>query len=321
MPTLSQIHAEPISSELGVTLTGFEFEEVAETEAFFEEVSRQLRHHLLVYMPGQHIEAGTLTQFASQFGPLLDIRRKANSAVHVPGHDLIKVISNIVDDQGRHLGDGNTSAQIWHSDSTTWEVPVGYIGFYCRVTPPAEPKTSFLNMIEAYRLLPEWLKERINNLHVVHHVYDRQIEVAIADEGGSLPVEERSRGFVHPIVRRHIQTNRPCLYLPTRHDSLVIGLSEADSLALLDELWDFVGSLDCKAGIALQPDDFVIWDNTATVHSREGWPESEGRQMWHISMEGERPTPLYGVRAPNTIGMNPDQRREALANLPTLVTT
>src|SRR6185437_11386396 len=114
-----------------------------------------LKRHLLLFFPQQSIEPATLTAFAHHFGPLLDIRRKANPARHVPGHDMIKVISNITCSDGVPLGDGNASAQIWHSDSTTWEVPVGYIAFYCRIAPPNPPHTSFLDMIKVYETLPE----------------------------------------------------------------------------------------------------------------------------------------------------------------------
>jgi alpha-ketoglutarate-dependent taurine dioxygenase len=144
-------------------------------------------------------------------------------------------------------------------------------------------------------------------------VFHRQIEVAIARDAPSLPIADRRVGRIHPLVRRHIPTNLPVLYLPVRHDSLVVEWTEQDSRALLDELWEHTNASPFFAGAALEPNDFIIWDNTATVHSRDGWPEDTGRTMWHVSAEGEVPTPRYGERAPNTIGLSHEAAKAAEA--------
>jgi taurine dioxygenase len=307
------LEVAPLADQLGVEIRNVAFEEVAGTEAFFEQVRYLLAHQLLVFLPNQHIEPGTMTSFASRFGPLLDIRRPGSDARHVPGHDMIKVISNVVGDDGRPLGDGNSSAQIWHSDSTPWEVPPSHIAFYCRETPDPAPSTYFQSMIAAYDALPAATKEKVNGLRVIHHQYPRQIEVDIARTGASLPLEERKAGRVHPLVRRHMPTALPMLYLPTRRDSLIVGWSEADSHALLEELWAHVEALPGAIGIALHPGDFVMWDNAAMVHSRDGWPVEHGRVMWHVSVEGEIPTPRFGKRELNVIGLSDDERRAQAA--------
>jgi taurine dioxygenase len=305
---VGEAKVSPLSDQVGVEIRNVVFEEAAPTEAFFEQVRYLLARHLLVFIPSQHIRAGTMTSVASRFGPLLDIRRPGSNARHVPGHDLIKVISNAVGDDGRPLGDGNSSPQIWHSDSTPWEVPPSHIAFYCRRTPDPAPRTYFKSMIAAYEALPAATKEKVNGLRVIHHQYPRQIEVEIARTGASLPLDERKAGRVHPLIRRHMPTTLPVLYLPTRRDSLVVGWSEDASRALLEELWAHVDALPGAIGIALQPGDFVIWDNAAMVHSRDGWSPDQARVMWHISMEGEIPTPRFGDRELNVIGLTDEQR-------------
>jgi taurine dioxygenase len=162
-------------------------------------------------------------------------------------------------------------------------------------------------MIKVYQTLPQPTKDRIRSLRVMHHVFPRQIEAAIARDAPSLPIEDRRVGRIHPLVRRHMPTNNPILYLPVRHDSLVVGWNETDSRELLDELWAHTNASPYFVSAALEPDDFVIWDNAATVHSRDGWPEDSGRTMWHVSAEGEVPTPRFGERAPNIIGLSPEE--------------
>lgn len=303
-----------LTPHIGVDFTGVDLEKDAHDADFVDTLRKALGQHLFVRIRNQQISPKTMTDLAANFGPLLDIRRAGGDALHVPGHDRIKVISNGTDPEtARPLGDGNSSAQVWHSDSTTWEVPVGHIAFYCRTAPDPAPETRFLNMIKVYEELPETLKSRIAQLRVMHHVYPRQIEYAIAHEQPSLPLEDRRIGRIHPLVRRHLPTNRPVLYLPVRRDSLIVGWTESDSRELLEELWGYVDTSPYVVSAALLADDFVIWDNTATVHSRDGWPEEQVRTMWHVSAEGEVPTPVFGGRAPNIIGLSPEQARAAIA--------
>ena len=304
------IEITTLTPEIGVDFLGVNLEKDAYDPDFIDQLRKALDAYLLVRIRNQQISPDAMTAVAANFGPLLDIRRAGGNALHIPGHDLIKVISNETDSEtGLPLGDGNSSAQIWHSDSTTWEVPVGHIAFYCRNTPTPAPETRFLNMIKVYETLPAATKERIKSLRAMHHVFPRQIEVDIARNAPSLPTEDRRIGRIHPLVRRHLPTNAPVLYLPTRRDSLIVGWTEPASRELMEELWQHAESSPYFVSAALEPDDFVIWDNSATVHSRDGWPADKPRTMWHVSSEGEVPTPLFGGRAPNTIGLSREEAR------------
>ena len=308
----SSIAIEPITPHTGVKLAGFDLEANARDPQFVSLLKQLLAEHLVVFIPKQKISAATAEFIPAQMGPLVNIKRAGNVAHHVAGYEWIKVISNGKAPDGIAYGDGNSSAQIWHSDSTPWEAPVGYIAFYCRQTVNPVPRTYFKNMIKVYEALPDETKERINKVRVVHHFYPRQIEIKIHNEGPSMPLEDRKLGFVHPLVRRHLPTGKAMLYLPTRRDSIVQGMSEAEGRKLLEELWQFANDAPFDIGVGLEPDDFVIWDNSATVHSRDGWDESQTRIMWHVSAEGEVPTPMYPRRTVNTIGLSPEAAREAM---------
>jgi taurine dioxygenase len=310
--TLESIKVESISPHVGVQITNLDLQARADEEDFIDMVKKLVDRHLLVFIPKQTISPATMESFTAQFGPLVNIKRAGNVAHHVPNYQWIKVISNGKAPDGLPYGDGNASAQIWHSDSTPWEAPVGHIAFYCRQTLDSPPKTYFKNMIKVYEALPTTLKERVNRLRVIHHFYPRQIEVKIHAEGPSMSLEDRKLGFVHPLVRRHLGTGKPLLFLPTRRDSLVVGLAEEEGRALLEELWTFANRCDFDLAVGLKADDFVIWDNRACVHARDGWSEEHTRIMWHVSAEGEVPIPMYPKRTVNTIGLSADQARETL---------
>jgi taurine dioxygenase len=290
----------PLSDDIGVEIQNAGFDQIRSDDVLRLFVREELaRHRVVLFRNQRDIRANELSAFMSTFGPLLNIRAQNNNAHHVADDDIVKVISNMTAPDGRPLGDGNSSAQVWHSDGTVWEVPTATNAMYCRVAPTPAPKTSFLDMIKVYADLPAELKDRIRELRVIHHVYDRQLEVNIDRYGESLSHERRRQGTVHPLVRRHMATGAPILYLPTRRDSVLVGWSDQESRALLDELKGYVEQSTRSCSVGLVPDDLVIWDNTATLHSREGWPPRAGRAVWHVASEGEIPTPLYGQRNKN----------------------
>ncbi|WP_322761860.1 TauD/TfdA family dioxygenase [Frankia sp. Cr2] len=312
---LSQLALAPLTPHLGVEISGVQLEDVAYDDGFIELARKAMDRHVVILMRGQRLGPGAMVHVASQWGQPIDIRRRVPGVQphHVPGHDFVKVISNGVAADGRPLGDGNSAAQIWHSDSTAWEVPTSVIAFYCRVTPDPAPRTYFTDMAAVYDGLPPDLRERIGRLRARHYQYARQIEVEVARSGTSLPLADRRLGRLHPLVRRHLRTQRPFLYLPARRDSLIEGMTETESRALLDEMWEAVDACPATLSVALAPDDFVIWDNAMAVHRRDGWPATDNRVMWHVSVGAEVPTPLHPFHTTNVAGMADDQRRATAA--------
>ena len=125
---LSSIEVMPLGKSFGVELRGVEFEKMAGSEAFFDMMKKLLDRRYLVLIRQQTMAPLTMQGFMAGFGPLLDIRRHAGNALHVPDAERIKVISNGIAPDGRPLGDGYASDQIWHSDYTVLEAPPGHMG-------------------------------------------------------------------------------------------------------------------------------------------------------------------------------------------------
>jgi taurine dioxygenase len=145
-------------------------------------------------------------------------------------------------------------------------------------------------------------------MRAIHHQYPRGVERQIDETGPSLPLEQRLAGRSQPLVRRHLATGQPLLFLPFRRDCIVEGMNEADSRALLDTLWDHTESSPFFGAIGLEADDVAIWDNSAVVHRREGWPDGEARVMWHITAAGEVPTPMFQKHVVNINALGYDGR-------------
>jgi taurine dioxygenase len=83
---------------------------------------------------------------------------------------------------------------------------------------------------------------------------------------------------------------------------------QSASKELLTGLWDFVDQRRPNWSAALEAGDVVVWDNRALVHRRQGWPEDVERVMWHLTVSGEVPTPMYPPRVVNINALGYDQQ-------------
>ncbi len=297
LPFIANMTLRPLSPEIGADVDGIRLADFVDQPGFIAAIRDALGKYLVLRFRGQALEPGEIECFIRALGPPMDIR-SVKGARHVPGYDYIQVLSSGLDEQGRKLGDDNTSAQIWHTDAGQWEVPPGPVILYGRVVPDPAPKTAAKNMIKVYESLPDALKQSISGLSAIHHMYPRSVDIEVHRKGASLPFEKRSQGPAHPLVRRHLPTGKAALYLPTRRDSVISGLSDQEGRVLLTQLWEFVDAAPFWSD-ATMVGDLVLMDNTAVVHSREGWPETERRDMWHLLAEGDRPAPMFPRKTVN----------------------
>ena len=94
-------------------------------------------------------------------------------------------------------------------------------------------------------------------------------------------------GAWHPAVCAHPATGKPSLYLGRRRNSYVEGLSQADSDALLDELWSYVDSPEYSYAHQWRIGDLVVWDNRTTMHRRDPFDNAARRVMHRTQIKGK----------------------------------
>ena len=180
--------------------------------------------------------------------------------------DDVAVISNIVVD-GKPIGGLGSSELVWHQDMSYNELPPKASLLYGIEVPLRGGETFFYNLYKAYETLSPALKARIQGLSCKHD--------ATRNSSGQLRQGYAARydnadrpGALHPLVVRHHETGRPALYLGRRPNAWVAGLSDADSDAMLDELWAHVETGPHVWAQEWQKGDLVIWDNRCTLHRR-----------------------------------------------------
>ena len=288
--TLS-IEVAPTGAALGADVRGADLSSNID-DGVFRDIYKAWNDHLVLRFRGQRLDDDALVAFSRRLGELDKAPTPAAGERMVTTLPEIAVISNVVV-SGKAIGSLGNSELVWHQDMSYNELPPKASLLYGIETPSAGGETFFYNLYNAYATLPEPLKLRIEGLSCKHD--------ATRNSSGQLRkgFEERYSnagrpGAIHPLVVRHPETGRTSLYLGRRPNAWVVGLSDADSDALLDELWAHVQQGPHSWAQEWRQGDLVIWDNRCTLHRRNQLDPSL-RRLMHRTQVRDRARPVAAM--------------------------
>ena len=284
----NRIEVLPTGAALGADVRGLDLSGKIDDQAF-RDIYKAWNDHLVLRFRGQQLDDSALVAFSRRFGELDMAPTPAAGERMVVTLPEVAVISNIVV-SGKAVGSLGNSELVWHQDMSYNELPPKASLLYGIETPSAGGETFFYNLYKAYATLPQALKSQIQKLSCKHD--------ATRNSSGQLRkgFEERYTnaerpGAIHPLVVRHPETGRSSLYLGRRPNAWIVGLSDADSDALLDELWAHVQQGPHLWTQEWRQGDLVIWDNRCTLHRRNQLDPSL-RRLMHRTQVRDKARPV-----------------------------
>jgi len=281
------IEVIPTGRALGAEVTGLDLRSL--DDAAFARLVQAWHEHSVVLVRGQSLSDQDLIAFSRRLGDLDWAPIQENGRRFVEGLPEIYIVSN-VKVNGEAIGSLGDGEAVWHTDMSYLDLPPKASMLYALEVPPSGGNTSFCSMYAIYEALPAALKSRIASLKIKHDGtynsggYVRQGVTATDD-----PLT--SPGVVHPLLCTHPDTRRRMLYLGRRRNAYLIGLTLAESEALLDELWEVVDRSEFAWEHVWRVGDLVLWDNRCTMHRRDAFDPNSRRIMHRTQVKGEaRPT-------------------------------
>jgi len=139
--------------------------------------------------------------------------------------------------------------------------------------------TSFVNGAQVYQTLPQALKNRIDRLEAVSIWPLDQTR-----RNRAAALNDNDPRATHPVVWNHPATGEPVLYLSGMHTDCIAGLPEAESEALIAELFDYLFAQKNIMTHTWRNGDLVIWDNLAVQHAREDVSQVGIRTLRRVSI-------------------------------------
>lgn len=239
-----------------------------------------LAEHLVLVFPDQKLSPAGLLAASAVFGKAM---AQHYSQFNMPEFPDIGVLSSR---DSERRADGTAiirGSECWHTDHTNRERPPKATILYALSLPSTGGDTSFASMRAAYAALPETDKRRFAAMRTVNRL-DRHNTARAADRA------KYDVGVVHPLVRTHPDNGTKALYFhPTKTDQFV-GMTPADSAALIDALLDRIIRPEIVYRHRWRVGDLLVCDNRAALHrAHADYDPAEGRLLHRVIVEGDRP--------------------------------
>lgn len=258
------------------------------TNAQFDAIHRAFNDHSVLVFRNQQLEPDELVSFSRRFGPLE--QHVLKQFAHPENPDVF-LISN-VKEKGKPVG-AIRAGQYWHSDCSYMARPTMASVLHALEVPGTGGDTMFTSMAAAYDELSEPMKVFLSRLTAVHD-YTNAWDVFFSRVADRPPLSDEDRAKVppveHPIVRTHPETGRKVLFANPGFTRHIVGLTEAESRALLDLLFAHAQQPHFIYRHTWVPGDLVMWDNRATWHLAIADYNMEERRHFHrTSIAGDAP--------------------------------
>ena len=244
--------------------------------AVIAEIRQALMDHLVVFFPNQDLTAEAQLGFAERFGPAL-IPTIGSASPELPAITLL--------DQVAPKGQ---LTDRWHTDHTFIEEPPMGSMLHALQLPSSGGDTCFASMYAAYDTLSDDMKRLLDPLQALHtsEMVAREIRFLSNVVVGTPHYEPREA--IHPVVRVHPETGRKLLFVCGNFTSRIVGLSEAESDAILGFLFEHIKTPAFQCRYTWQPGAVAFWDNRSAQHC--AIPDYvERRVMQRVMVAGDAP--------------------------------
>jgi len=271
-----------LSDTFGMAIDGIDLSaELSDGE--FREVEQALWDAQVLAIKGQRLDPARYLAFARRFG------RPEPHVVdqfHHPGFPDILILSNRMLD-GRPVGLADAGSY-FHTDYSYLEVPARLTMLYSIEVPKRGGNTLFADMYAAYDDLPARVKQRIDDLVVLHHYGNRDdLDETSRTAASRLTTEQKDkvRWVRHKLVRTHHGTGRKALYAVSGSSFAIDGMSREDGVAFLDGLKAHALQDKYRLSYSYDVGDVVLWDDLSTLHSATLTDASDPRTLWRITVK------------------------------------
>lgn len=278
------LKTERITAHFGAVLTGIDTSKplsLAESQDLKDAV---VEHGMVVLRDQQLSDDGQLA-LARQWGDLHVYPPFRFAGQEVP----LEWVEDTVDSPPK--------AFRWHTD-IPWEPRPPMFGLlWADVVPDVGGDTVWANTEAAWEALSAPMKERLLPLRVVHRIepgaMDR-LSRLVPGEAGEAFRREYTGGVEHPLVRRNPDSGRCALFLAGYWMEHIVGMTQAESDALLSFLMTHSTEPRFQCRWRWTPRDLVIWDERRSMHQAMTDHYPRHRRLRRCTVEGEKPLQAVG---------------------------
>ena len=258
------IEVHRLTSFIGAELRNVSLADAANDPAVFAQIKDLLLQHKVLFFRDQPISRADHVKLAERFGPL-EGHPVAGSDPEHPG--LVRIYKDLDSPAEQY-------ENAFHCDATWREAPPFGSVLRCVEGPAVGGDTIWVDMVQAYKRLPEHIKTQIAGLRARHSIE--------STFGASMPLEKRLAlremfpDAEHPVVRTHPETGEKVLFVnaftthfTNFHTAANVRYGHDYSPGgseLLNYLIRQASIPEYQVRWRWTNDSFAIWDNRCTQH-------------------------------------------------------
>ncbi len=275
------ISINKLSRHTGAEVTGIDLSKPLDTETA-RQLYRTFVDHCVLLFRGQNLTQEQLIAASANFGTVAKYVRpediKSDTQKKVPPQ--IMLITNIRED-GKPIGALPDGEMWFHHDMIHADMPHKATMLYSVQIPDRGGNTCFSNLFAAWEALPGHLQRKLEGRRA-YNAFNYGSRFKDDPEGATQRAESR-----HPAVITHPDTGKKAIYVDRLMTQALEGLDQAESDAILSEVFDFIERDEFLYEHVWRKGDVLMWDNRSSIHARRDFPADQIRLMWRTTLEAE----------------------------------
>jgi taurine dioxygenase len=240
----------PLEPTIGAEIGGIDLRQPLSTDQR-DQIKALLLKHRVIFFRNQPINSEQQIALARQFGKIYEhpTTRRVEHRANADSGLSHRISATIAKQEYK------TTRGVWHSD-TSWLVRPTWGAILRAVDLPAlGGDTIWANGHAVYENLADEIKEKIEDVYVVH---DFQASLKRVDL--EYPI------VAHRLVRVHPETGEKIVWVNFSQNPSIVGWDRADSTALLDRILAEYSRPEVQVRFKWAPNSIAFWDNRAGLH-------------------------------------------------------
>jgi taurine dioxygenase len=236
--------------------------------------------NLIICFRGQDLTPDDQKRVCGYFGRIGPYNRPKERQNPKYASDTIMLVSNVKDEQGRHIGAHPDGEMMWHTDTAYTARPHMATTLFGVEIPETGGNTLFSNQYMVYDALPDALKQKLAGKSAVN-AYEFGTTVKTFDHYDRARVPHHT----HPVLRKHPETGRAAVYVCELMTEEIEGLMPEENAEVLAEIYALQRRPEFIYAHRWQVGDLVMWDNRCLLHARADFPREQRRLLRRVTIE------------------------------------
>ncbi len=272
------VSISPVTPVIGAEVSGIDISQPLGQEAFTHLHDALVQHKVLFFRDQHNLTPETHMKFGRLFGPLTGEPWRERA----PGLEDITIIQGYGAERYK---------ESWHTDMCyTPEPPMACILRAVEI-PPVGRDTMWANMEAVYDDLSAKMQNFLSGLVAYYDTTSVFGEKSGRTKQSPLERDAAPVTVQHPVVRTHPVSGRKCIYVNRVFTTGIVDMSERESRAILEFLFDQVRDPEYQVRLRWAPGMVAMWDNRSSQHRLiiDIPPGATQRVLHRVTVCGDKP--------------------------------